>query len=84
MRANPVARSWVVLMHSGVPAVDWGDGKYLDLMTMEFFTAEEKEISHRALETDLHWLKHIGRIDDYDVNYIYLSNLPNFNSLEDN
>jgi hypothetical protein len=82
MRGNPIARSWVVMMHSGVPAVDWGGGIYLDILTGQFFKAVEKDVSHRALDSDLDWLKRIGRVEDYDINNVVLTSLPNLNSIE--
>jgi len=82
MRGNPVARSWVVMMHSGVPAVDWGGGTYLDILTCQFFKAFEKDVSHRALDSDLDWLKRIGRVEEYDINNVVLTSLPNLNTIE--
>jgi hypothetical protein len=81
-RGTPVARSWVVMMRRGIPAVDWGAGTYLDILTNQFFVATEKDVSHRALEADLDWLKRIGRIEEYDVNNVYFTKLPNFSREE--
>ena len=84
MHGNPVARNWVVMMRSGTPAVDWGEGMFLDILSGEFFQAEEKDVSHRALDSDLDWLKHIGKVDAYDVNNVFFVILPNLNQLPAN
>jgi hypothetical protein len=72
----PISRYWFVLMHNGIRAVDWGEGRFLDLQTGTFFHAEDKDVSHRAQDADLEWLKHNGQVDDYDAENVYLSNLP--------
>ena len=81
MLGTPITRSWVVMMRSGIPAVDWGDGTFLDVLSGEFFHAGEKGVSHRALDSDLDWLKNIGRVDEYDVNNVFFTTLPNRNVL---
>jgi hypothetical protein len=75
----PITRNWVVMMRTGTPAVDWGGGTFLDVLTGQFFQAEEKDVSHRALNSDLDWLKHIGRVEEYDVNDVFFVTLPNLN-----
>lgn len=82
MRGTSIARCWVVMMHNGVAAVDWGDGVFLDVLSNEFFAATEKDVSHRALDADLDWLKRIGRVDDYDVNNVYFVLLPEYTGPE--
>lgn len=79
MSGTPVGRNWIVMMHNGVTAIDWGGGQFLDAVSGNFFKAIESEVSHRASNADLDWLLHIGRIDDYNETYVYfngLSNLP--------
>ncbi len=68
-------------MRSGIPAVDWGGGTFLDILSGEYFHAEEKDVSHRALDTDLDWLKQVGRVDEYDINNVYFLILPNRNGM---
>ncbi|GAP07434.1 MAG TPA: hypothetical protein DEQ80_00155 [Anaerolinea thermolimosa] len=76
MRGTPVARSWVVWMRNGVIAVDWGDGVFVDILSNQFFEASQAEVSHRAPDADLDWLRSIGRVEDYDVNNVYFIQLP--------
>lgn len=83
MRGTPVARSWVVVMHNGTVAIDWGGGIYVDIVSSAFFAAGEKDVSHRAQDADLDWLKHLGKVDDYDINYVYFSLLPEYKGPDD-
>lgn len=76
MHGTPVARSWVVWMRNGGIAIDWGDGMFVDILSNQFFEASEADVSHRALDADLDWLRSIGRVEDYDVNNVYFIQLP--------
>jgi hypothetical protein len=76
MGGVPIGRSWVVMMRAGAAAIDWGGGLFQDAISGDFFNATEQEVSHRASDTDLDWLKHVGRVDDYDANNAYFVGLP--------
>ncbi|WP_322507455.1 hypothetical protein [Anaerolinea sp.] len=76
MQRTPVARSWVVMMRGGFAALDWGNGLYLDLTCGQFFTATEKDVSHRASDADLDLLVRLGCIEGYDRLNVYLTSLP--------
>ena len=76
----PIGRNWIVMMHKGIPAIDWGGGMFQDAISGEFFNAAESEVSHRASDAELDWLKHIGRIDDYDIVNVYFIGLPDLPS----
>lgn len=78
MRGTPIGRSFVVMMHSGAAVIDWGNGIYLDIINGVFFHAEEKEISHRAHESDLDWLRRLGHVEDYNDRDVFFSHLPEY------
>lgn len=63
-------------MRSGTLAIDWGGGQFQDVISGDFFKAVESDVSHRANDADLDWLKHIGRVDDYDATNVYFVGLP--------
>jgi hypothetical protein len=71
-----VSRTWFVMMHSGILAVDWGNGLFLDPQAGTFFPAEEKDVSHPVQDVDLEWAKHVGYVDDYDAETVFLKSLP--------
>lgn len=73
---TPVSRNWIVVLHNGVIAIDWGDGLYQDVMAGEFIKVNESEISHLATETELDWLVRIGRVVVYDSKEAHFRNLP--------
>lgn len=76
MGGMPIGRNWIVFMRSGTLAIDWGGGQFQDVISGDFFKAVESEVSHRASDADLDWLKHIGRVDDYDATNVYFVGLP--------
>jgi hypothetical protein len=76
MNGTPVGRNWIVMMHNGVTAIDWGDGQFQDAVSGDFFNAVESNVSHRATNANLDWLLQIGRIDDYNDIYVYFIGLP--------
>ena len=76
MGGTPVGRNWIVMMVSGAAAIDWGGGLFQDAISGDFFKAAEKDVSHRAGNTDLDWLIHIGRVDDYDDTNVFFTGLP--------
>jgi hypothetical protein len=71
-----VQRHWVVVLHSGVIAVDWGDGLFQDTYTGEFLHLSESQIGHTAQNAELESLKHSGQIDDYDEQQVWFTSLP--------
>ena len=71
-----ISRNWFVVMRNGILAVDWGDGLFLDLRIGAFFHADDKDVSHRALDADLEWSKQTGHVNDFDAENVYLINLP--------
>ena len=80
MGGTPIGRSWVVMMHGGAASIDWGGGLFQDVISGDFFKAVEREVSHRATDAELDWLKHIGRVDDYDNTNVYFVGLPDLPS----
>ena len=80
MGGAPIGRSWVVIMRTGATAIDWGGGQFQDVISGDFFNAAEREVSHRANDSDLDWLKHIGRVYDYDNTNVYFTGLPDLPS----
>lgn len=80
MGGTPVGRNWIVMMHSGAAAIDWGGGLFQDAVSGEFFNAVEEDVSHRASDADLDWLKRIGRVEDYDASHVYFTGLPDLPS----
>lgn len=78
MGGTPIGRGWVVMMHNGVAAIDWGGGIFQDAVTGDFFHAAERDVSHRADDLDLDWLKRLGRVDDYDPINVYFYSLPEY------
>jgi len=76
MNGTAVGRNWIVMMHSGVAAIDWGGGLFQDAISGDYFNAPESAVSNRASDADLDWLQQIGRVDSYDTNYVYFLGLP--------
>ncbi len=72
----PVGRSWVVMMQSGVLAIDWGDGLYQEAISGDFFNANDSQVSHGAQSGDLDWLQKIGRVLNYSDQMVYFVDLP--------
>lgn len=61
-----VGRQWVVVLSSGVIAIDWGNNLYQDVFTGEFIQVSEAQISHTIQESELDWLHKSGRVLRYD------------------
>lgn len=72
----PIGRAWVVMMRTNILAIDWGGGQFQDIASGEYFHASEMEVSHRAGDTDLDWLKRLGFVQDYDDRMVYFTHLP--------
>ena len=73
---TPVGRSWVVVLHNGTVVIDWGDRLFQDVFTGEFVQVAEEQISQCAQDSDLNWLKHIGRVEGYDYHQVNFASLP--------
>jgi len=73
---TPVNRHYVVILQNGNPVIDWGNELFQDLLSGQFIHGTEAEISHTSQDDELELLKHMGRIFDYDANYVYIYPLP--------
>jgi hypothetical protein len=73
---TPVGRPWIVVLRTGIIAIDWGDGLFQDAISGDFLHANESQVSHRAQNADLDWLKQVGRVDCYDTQQVYFISLP--------
>ena len=81
MQGIPITRNWVVMMRSGTPAVDWGRRHVFRRPHRPVLSGGRKRREYRALNSDLDWLKQIGRVEEYDVNNVFFVILPNLNRL---
>lgn len=72
----PVNRHWVLVTHSGVVVVDWGDEQFQDVNTGDFIKVTEGEISHHIQDGELEMLKRAGKVAEYDSSIVSLFNLP--------
>ncbi len=72
----PVNRHEVVILQSGIPAIDWGNGVFQDILSGHFIQGMEKDISHTILEDELEQLKLTGNICGYDLNFVYVYPIP--------
>ena len=73
---TPVNRQWVLVLQDGRIVIDWGDTMFQDVRSGEFIQVKEHEISHRATDEILEWLKRINRVASYDSQVVYFFNLP--------
>ena len=58
----PVARGYVLVLQDGQVVIDWGEGRYQEIVRGEFLTLPESEISHVAQDTELEYPKTLGQI----------------------
>ena len=72
----PVNRHWVVMLQNGIPAIDWGNGLFQDILNGQFIHGTDVDISHTVLEEELEQLKHMDTICGYDLNSVYVYPLP--------
>ena len=72
----PVNRQWVLVTHSGVALIDWGDEQFQDVHTGDFIMVTEAEISHHVQDDELEILKRAGKVADYDAMFVSFYNLP--------
>ncbi len=73
---TPVSRHFVVILIDGRVAVDWGNSLFQDVLTGEFLSCTEQEISTLAQNEDLEALKSSGCVVSYDPFLVYFSTLP--------
>ena len=71
-----INRDWVIVTHDGTVIVDWGDEKYMDILTGNFINIKENEISHHPSNEELDWLVHINRVVKYDSKSVWFTKLP--------
>ena len=72
----PVNRNFVVMLKNGIPAIDWGDGLFQDILTGDFLNCQEKDVDHTIQDIELDSLIFSRRIYSYDASTIYLFPLP--------
>ncbi len=75
-KTTGINRNWLMMLDSGIVVIDWGDGLYQDIITGKFMRCNSEEISHVAMESELIYLKKVGRIDDFDSKHVYVHGLP--------
>lgn len=72
----PVARGYVLVLQDGQVVIDWGEGRYQEIVRGEFLTLPESEISHVAQDIELEYLKTLGQILSFDRRHVYFPPLP--------
>jgi hypothetical protein len=73
---TPVFRQWVLVLHTGVIVIDWGDGNFQEVDSGEFLKIAENAVSYTAQDVDLEKLKRSGRVDAYDAARAWFIGLP--------
>lgn len=73
---TPLSRHWILVLKDGRTVVDWGNDRYQDLLTGEFLTCQESDISHTAQDEDLLALKKAGLVFQFDAVQTYVATLP--------
>ena len=73
---TPVNRSFVVILRNGIPAIDWGEGLFQDILSGDFIHCVEMDIDHTIQDEELDQLARTGRIYSYNTQTIYLYPLP--------
>ncbi len=73
---TPINREWVLVTHDGKVIVDWGDDKYMDILSGEFIDIQEHEISHHPSNEELEWQVHINRVVRSDAKSVWFTKLP--------
>ncbi len=71
-----VNRDYVLLTQDGRLIVDWGDGKFMDVLSGNFVEIKEEEISHHPTNEELDWLVHINAVVKYDGKSVWFAKLP--------
>ena len=73
---TPVSRSIVVILKNGTAAVDWGNDRAYDILSGNFVSCTEDDISHPITTEELEQFKLSGVILRYDHSQVYLRHLP--------
>jgi hypothetical protein len=71
-----IHREWVLVLQSGDIVIDWGEGIFQDVRSGEFLRVPEREVSHRADDEIMEWLKRAGRVVRFDAKLVEFANLP--------
>ena len=73
---TPINRPWIIVLNDGKIVIDWGDGVYQDILSGDFVSIREEEVSHHVLNQELDWLIKIGRVASYDAFIVNIHSLP--------
>jgi hypothetical protein len=76
LTGTPVSRHCVVILKDGTAVVDWGNTRYQDLITGQFLTRSEEDVSRMASDEDLNELKHAECLEKFDEFQVYLFSMP--------
>ena len=71
-----VHREWVLVLQNGDIVIDWGEGVFQDVRDGEFMRLPEREVSHRADDEIMEWLRRAGRVVSFDSKMVEFANLP--------
>lgn len=71
-----IHREWVLVLQNGDIVIDWGEGVFQDVRSGEFLRVPERDVSHRADDEIMEWLRRAGRVVRYDSKLVEFSNLP--------
>ncbi len=75
-RGTPIERTFVVVLADGAVCVDWGDGRFQDVLTGEFRPTAADPIAHAATDGELAALVRQGLATGFDARFAYLMPLP--------
>jgi hypothetical protein len=75
-QGTPINREWVLVTHDGTVIVDWGDDKYMDILSGQIVNIKENEISHHPSNEELDFLVRINRVIRYDSKSVWFTKLP--------
>lgn len=73
---TPINRQWIIVLNDGKIVIDWGDGVYQDVISGDFMSIREEEVSHHIVNQELDWLTKIGRVASYDNFFVRIHSLP--------
>lgn len=75
---TPVSRHCVVTLNNSSIVVDWDNGTGQDIHTGQFFTIDEKDVSHTTLDEELEVLRKSGLVERYDSIQVHFVTLPDY------
>ena len=64
------------MLKNGMPAIDWGDCLFQDILSGEFIHCGELDIDHTIQDEELDQLVHIRRVYSYNLNTVWVYPLP--------